>query len=109
MDDKSLHPTDHHSPNCYYCYTGVTATEARGSLSPESLSGGAAAGLKSSCPLHSAGSASAPPLAFLLGGRDTPSHAACYVDRSELVSRLKVNLGSDLNFLQIYRFRILSY
>ena len=109
MDDKSLHQTARHSPGCYYCYTEVIVIEARGSLSPESLSGGAAAGLKSSCPLHSAGSASAPPLAFLPGGRDARSHAACYVDRSELISRLKVNLCSDLNFLQIYRFRILSY
>jgi len=109
MDDKSLHQTDRHSPSYYYCYTGVSASEARGSLSPESWSGGAAAGLKSSCPLHSAGSAAVPPLAFLPGGRDAPSHAACYVDRSELISRLKVILCSDLNFLQIYRFRIISY
>ncbi len=109
MDDKSLHQTDRHSLGCYYCYSGEIATEARGSLSPESLSGGAAAGLKSSCPLHSAESASTLPLAFLPGGRDAQSHAACYVDRSELINRLKVNLCSDLNFLQIYRFRILSY
>ena len=109
MDDKSLHQTDPHSPSCYYCYTGVTATEARGSLSPESLSGGAATGLKSLCPLHSAGSASAPPLAFLPDGRDAQSHVTCYVDRLELITRLKVILCSNLNFLEIYRIRILSY
>ena len=111
MVDKSLHQTDPHFPDCYYCYTVMSAGEdsAADSLSPESWSGGAAAGLKSSC-RHSTGNcAFALPLAFLPIGRVARSHAACYVDRSELISRLKVILCSDLNFLQIYRFRIISY